>query len=203
LEYHRLVRWRLTLAGVPLQLDWTLLLGPLLLSGFRFAPLEWLLVLGLLGLHALGHLAAAWLVGGRVTRLELTGFGGTCECSGYRSSLGQAFVAWGGLIAQAAVLAAATLAPTGWPAPLLEVATQSNAWLFAVNLVPSGPLDGAEAWKLPWLLGRRLRARVRGRRGVVYEVEAARKLSPDDPHHAEARALAAQLIEDARRDETP
>lgn len=195
------MRWRLTIAGKSVELDWTLILGPVLLSGLRFAPLEWLAVLALLVLHTLGHLAGAKLVGGLVTTVRLTGYGGACEWVGHRSPLERASVAWGGLLTQAAILFAATLAPSSWPAPLLRVATEGNAWLFAANLLPLRPLDGVEAWRLPWLLGRRLSAVARGQRGAIYETEATREVDPEDPHHAQAKELAARLIEQARRDD--
>ena len=77
-------------------------------------------------------------------------------------------------------------------------ATYSNAYLVALNLLPIAPLDGAEAWAFPSLLGRRARLRLTSHRNVVGDVP----LDHEPETTAQARDLAAQLLADARRDES-
>ncbi|MBL8950305.1 MAG: hypothetical protein JNK82_05990, partial [Myxococcaceae bacterium] len=80
------------------------------------------------------------------------------------SPKGRAAIAWGGIWAQLLVLAAAEAwlravgAPSSFTAlRIVSTLIEANLWLIAVNLVPLPPLDGAEAWRLPILLGRALR----------------------------------------------
>src|SRR5690606_35346299 len=87
--------------------------------------------------------------------VELTGFGGRCLWAGQPTPVERALVAWGGVLAQLALLVPALLVvlfvplpPVGFAADLLEAFTRSNAFLAAVNLIPIRPLDGAEAWPL-------------------------------------------------------
>src|SRR5262249_7247385 len=85
---------------------------------------------------------------------DITGFGGLCRWSGYPTARERSIIAWGGVLAQAAVFAVATsvVAVLGWPHGLLgqlaNVLIRTNAWLMLINLLPFPPLDGAEAWAL-------------------------------------------------------
>jgi Zn-dependent protease len=79
----------------------------------------------------------------------------------------RAAIAWGGVLAQLALLIPALAVALFLPAPqsaflaeLLEAFTRTNAILIAFNLIPIKPLDGAEAWPLFGHLRRR-RARVK------------------------------------------
>lgn len=199
------------LGRVPVRLHWSVLLGLLVFSGFRFDPVGWLGVLGLILVHEAGHALVVKWAGGRATTIELTGFGGLCRWEGDVSPTGRAAIAWGGVWAQLVVLAVAVslgalgVQPEsvfGWR--LLSIATASNVWMIAFNLLPVSPLDGAEAWRLPLLLGRRVRARLSGHRDVVHEpAEPADDFAHDAPEADRARALASELLDAARRPEEP
>lgn len=69
-------------------------------------------------------------------------------------------IAWGGVWAQTLVLLA--LGPVVRADSLVaSVVVGCNVAMMLVNLIPLVPFDGAEAWVLPLLLGRRLRDRFR------------------------------------------
>jgi len=153
--------------GVPVRAHWTLPLGALLLSGGRFAPGLWVGVLLVVALHELGHALFVHRFGLVNLGLDLTGFGGRCRWAGHPSEVQRAAIAWGGVLAQLALLIPALGVALFLPMPrspflaeLLEAFTRTNAILIAFNLIPIKPLDGAEAWPLFGHL-RRQRARVK------------------------------------------
>lgn len=199
------------LGRVPVRLHWTVLLGLLVFSGFRFDPIGWVGVLGLILVHEAGHALVVKWAGGRATAIELTGFGGLCRWEGDVSPAGRAAIAWGGVWGQLVVLAVAVslgalgVQPEsvfGWR--LLSIATDSNAWMIAFNLLPVAPLDGAEAWRLPLLLGRQVRAWLTGHRDVAHvPAEPTDDFAHDSPEADQARALANELLDAARRPEEP
>jgi Zn-dependent protease len=144
--------------GVPVRLHWTLPLGALVFSGFRFAPVFWFAFFFLVFIHELGHAVLVQRFGHRATSIEITGFGGLCRWNGHASALERAAIAWGGVAAQAALGLSTVLVllVAGRPshpalAELAYVFTWTNLWLVGINLLPFPPLDGAEAWKLPAL----------------------------------------------------
>lgn len=154
--------------GVPVRAHWTLPLGALLLSGGRLAPGLWLGVLLVVALHEVGHALFVHRFGLVNLGLDLTGFGGRCRWAGHPTEVQRAAIAWGGVLAQLALLIPAValallLPPLESPflAGLLEAFTRMNAILIAFNLLPVPPLDGAEAWPL---FGHLARARARKRR---------------------------------------
>jgi len=163
--YLTLGRWR----GAVIRLHWSILMGALLFGGFRFDPVFMLGFVGLVLLHEIGHGLVVWRFGHSVSVIEATGFGGTCHWSGNATPFEESAIAWGGVLAQAVLLVCAYgwLALVGPPPSaagwtLLELATRTNLWLIAVNLMPVPPLDGARAWKIfaHW--------RERGKSGVPY-----------------------------------
>jgi Zn-dependent protease len=198
-------------ARVPVRLHWSVLVGLFVFSGLRIDPVGWVGVLGLILAHEIGHALVVRWAGGRATAIELTGFGGLCRWEGDVSPIGRAAIAWGGIWAQLLVLGVAT----AWEATsepgsyaafrLLSIATFSNVWMIGFNLLPVPPLDGAEAWRLPVLLGRALRRRVSSDRDAGEPPR--RDEAPDDglesgtPEAEAARSIAAQLLEEARRPE--
>lgn len=197
------------LGRVPVRLHWSVLLGLLVFSGFHFDPIGWLGVLALILVHEAGHALVVKWAGGRATAIELTGFGGLCRWEGDVSPIGRAAIAWGGIWGQLVVLAVAMALPALGAAPdsrvgfhLWSIATQSNVWLIAFNLLPVSPLDGAEAWPLPLLLGRRVRASLSAHRDVAHVPDAQGDDFPEDsPQADQARALASQLLDAAREPE--
>jgi len=146
--------------GAPIRAHWSTPLGLLVLSGFSLSPGEWLVLALLILVHELGHATIAWKLGYDVEGIDITGYGGTCACSGDLTRYEAALIAWGGVLAQACVLlVAGLLSLAGIAPPYAHVLIASNAWLIAVNLLPIPGLDGALAWHLPiaWSAERGLR----------------------------------------------
>jgi Zn-dependent protease len=141
------------LRAVPIRLHWTLPLGALLFSGFSFAPGSWLGFFLLVLLHELGHAAIVRAFRLRVVGIDITGFGGLCHWSGVATPTQRGAIAWGGVLAQAALLVVTTIAlvvggsPTSrFAGEMASVFTFTNLWLIGINLLPIPPLDGHEAW---------------------------------------------------------
>ena len=196
------------IAGVPLRIHWTAILGAYVFAGFRFDAVAWLTIGGLIIAHELGHALVVKAVKARPTLIELTGYGGLCHWRGDPSPIGRAAIAWGGIWAQLLVLAAATAwfqlagPPRDFTAlRVLSTLTYSNAWMIAFNLLPIPPLDGAEAWRLPILLGRSLR------KPAVNAVMPPPPSSDPRDHEFEAghrrdevKAIVSNILEDARKE---
>lgn len=141
--------------GVPVRLHWTLPLGALLFSGGRVAPGLWLGLVLVVALHEAGHALVVHRAGLVNLGVDLTGFGGRCRWAGYPSEIQRALVAWGGVLAQLALLVVTLVSVwiVGSPeAPflsdLVHAFSTTNAILIALNLIPLKPFDGAEAWPL-------------------------------------------------------
>lgn len=154
--------------GVPLRLHWTLPLGMVLLGGLRFAPGLWAGLLIVVALHEAGHALLVHRLGLVNLGVDLTGFGGRCRWAGDPSAIQRALIAWGGVLAQLALLVVSVvvLAIVGRPelrflAELADAFTRANVVLIVINLIPLSPLDGAEAWPL---IGHLWRDRARRRR---------------------------------------
>src|SRR5690606_15128439 len=101
-----------------------------------------------------------------------------CRYEGRVSPLARSAIAWGGVLAQAALfgitwaLLATPWAPRHWlPAQMLSVWLEPNLVLIALNLLPFRPLDGAEAWKLFGRLRRRRRPEAPPRPRAYADVE--------------------------------
>ena len=198
-------------AGVQVRLHWTAVVGAYVFTGFRFDPVAWGCFFGLVFAHELGHALVVKACRATATAIELTGFGGLCYWRGDVSATGRAAIAWGGVWAQLVVLALAEaywhfaqprLDWNGWR--VLLTLTSSNAWMAAFNLVPLAPLDGAEAWRLPVLLGRWLRGLVGGapsetlvRPPVHDEAEEAFEAGE---RRNEVKGMVSQLLDDARKE---
>ncbi|MBL8910570.1 MAG: hypothetical protein JNM17_07680 [Archangium sp.] len=204
--------WALTVGHwkrVPIKLHATLPLGLFAFSGFRFAPVQWLCTIVLIGVHELGH---AWVVkrcGGQATEVVIHGFGGWCAWLGDVSPLGRAAIACGGVMAQLILLIIVLIAdaigvwPTGPEArTVFWSLTMSNAWMIGFNLLPFRPLDGAEAWQFPYLLGKSVRRSLTVHRNVVKADNDFVDTSVGDGGvKAQAENIAAQLLADARKPE--
>ena len=149
--YFQLGRWR----GVPLRIHVLTPLGALFFTGFRFEPGAWLGFLLLVLLHEMGHALLVMRYRLHVSSIDLHAYGGVCHWSGKATTWERAVIAWGGVMAQVALLivtvgAIAILGPprTMFARELVEVFTRTNLWLMLINLAPFPPLDGAEAWKI-------------------------------------------------------
>ena len=144
--------------GGAIRLHFSIPLAAFVFGRFAFVPGFWLGFVTIVLFHELGHAAMVRLVGARVSNIDVHGLGGSCSWYGNPTPLGRAWIAWGGVLAQAVVLAFAwtwiLVRPphSVFAAQLLSAYTYSNLWLMAINLLPIPPLDGAEAWALPGLL---------------------------------------------------
>jgi stage IV sporulation protein FB len=204
--YFQLGRWR----GVPIRIHVLTPLGALLFTGFRFAPGAWVGFLLLVLLHEMGHALLVMRYRLRVSSIDLHAYGGICHWSGQATEWERSVIAWGGVIAQVALLAVTvgTVVVVGLPRTmfvreLIEVFTRTNLWLMLINLAPFRPLDGAEAWKIVGAFRRRWASGPAfgpSGRSVTSPFETSRpssrrpgKLSPD-----EARRIA-NAFEDAVR----
>jgi stage IV sporulation protein FB len=183
------------LGGVPLRFHVSILALPILKFVLGWSAVGALASLGIILAHELGHAAVVRMAGARPLNIVLTAFGGWCAWQGGAGPIGRACIAWGGVWAQLLILAASLLFEPMGPvsAELIATAQGWNVSVLLLNLIPLKPLDGAEAWGLPWLLGRAVRARL-GRRRRPVVVDPTFGLEPND----EAKRIAAQLLRDAR-----
>lgn len=176
------------LDGVPLYLHWSTIVLPtaaLFLAPTRL-PLTVVVLLAyfaVLLLHEWGHVLAARRRRCAAHSIELYPILGITRYSMPWSRLDDAFIAWGGVLAQLVVALPLVLATSrhGFEGPELVNAAVAilghlSLIIAAFNLVPLEPLDGARAWRvLPVLY-----------RGVVAGLGAAprrreRKRSPRAP----------------------
>jgi Zn-dependent protease len=152
------------LRGAPVRVHFTLLVGALFWSGFRFAPAFWLGFALLIFVHELGHALFVLHFDLGLTEIALHGAGGHCAHRRTGTQFQEAAVAWGGVLAQLTLWLAtqAWLLALGPPrsaaaASLVAVFGRTNLWLAAFNLIPVEPFDGARAWRLAGMLVARLR----------------------------------------------
>jgi len=157
--------------GAPIRFHWSVLVGVLFLTGFRFAPAAWLGIVALIVVHELGHAALVLRYGLRVMSIDVHGFGGECRWAGEATPWQRAVIAWGGVLAQLVLLAGtfgfiyAIGAPvTGFGREIAAVFTETNLMLMAINLLPVPPLDGSNAWSIVRLWRSRRASASRGRR---------------------------------------
>jgi len=201
-----------TLRGVPIRLHWSIPLGCIVFSGFNFVPAFWVAFTFLVLAHELGHAAVVRWFHHRTLSVDVTGFGGLCRWSGHASSFERSAIAWGGVLAQAAILLPTFLLVTILGSPtnphVAQVAyafTHSNLFLIGLNLLPFPPLDGAEAWKIfrqgrfqGWLASLRARKPKRrapaSTRAKVIDLEGARRKRQQDVAQGSPKELADELI---------
>ena len=162
------------LFGIPITLHFTLPLGLFLFGGLRFAPGFWCAAMLLLVAHELGHAAVVRRTGHEVTQIVLHGLGGLCYWRGAASPMARAKIAWGGVLAQLAILVVACSVfmvwhehRPRWARDVESALVTANFGLLALNLVPIRPLDGAEAWPLIGLFVGRMRGRRRKKAAQV------------------------------------
>src|SRR4051812_17573189 len=153
------------LRGAPVRVHWSAPVGPLFFGQLRFVPGFWLAFVGLILVHEIGHAFMVAAFGGRVRAIDVTGIGGECRYDGNVSPIQRALIAWGGVLAQLAVLIVAGLLLLVFGSPesqffadVAQACTFYNLTLIGLNLLPFRPLDGHEAWKLVPLLRARASA---------------------------------------------
>jgi hypothetical protein len=152
--YLHCFNWR----GVPVRLHWSVLA----LGAFEVAlGRSWVRLLGfafIILMHELGHAVLVKRYGLRVTAIQIHPLGGECIHEPTRNQRQNVIIAWGGVLAQAVLIAAAFAAVFFWPEirgryvnEVLSVLTVSNAFMIAFNLIPIRPLDGHTAWQVKHL----------------------------------------------------
>ncbi len=189
------------ISGVPVRLHWTAPLGAWFFSGLSFDPAAILCFLGVVLVHELGHALMVKLSGARVVGIELTGYGGVCRWQGDPPVLARGRIAWGGVWAQLALAAVvAVFWELGGPGQSLRpLLVDRNLGMALFNLLPVPPLDGFEAWQLPFKWGRQVRARLTGR-PADFEPLTAPPVEDFGDHQAQAKQIADALLAQARRD---
>ena len=169
MENHwELGRW----SGIPVSLHWTvLLIFPWLYAftgSFMFALIGSLAYVVVLIVHEFGHVAVARWRGHYVESIDLQGLHGRTALGSHASHRDEIAIAWGGVGAQAIVLAATLVfAPmldrvgNYWVAmvagPVILMFTKWNIFLMVAALLPIGPMDGHKAWAVIPLIRQRLR----------------------------------------------
>jgi stage IV sporulation protein FB len=141
--------------GAPVRIHWSAPLGAIAFTGFTFSPGLWAGFFLLVILHELGHAALVRRFGYQVVAVRVHAFGGDCQWAGNPTRAEVAVVAWGGVLAQAALWVAASVlllvlgeptSPVLWA--LAMTFTHVNARMILLNLMPIPPLDGHLAWPL-------------------------------------------------------
>ncbi|MFO0606610.1 MAG: hypothetical protein U0324_25790 [Polyangiales bacterium] len=205
--YVRFGSWR----GAPFLWHWSLPLALYVLSGMSFRPARWAAVTLLVLAHELGH--AYWVrrYGAEVLSIRLLPLGGLCVWRGDVTERQRSVIAAGGVMAQAAVWLATTLAvrfaptiPYEWLWDVVYAWTTSNVFMMVVNLLPVAPLDGHEAWQLPirWVQERAQRAELARVRLQAAERRRAREartaVRVEDVPSVEAAATGVQAKDAAQ-----
>lgn len=161
-DHWNLGRW----AGIPVAMHWTLLLNfawlYLLLNDLIATAIAAATLFVLFVAHEFGHVVLLRWRRIKVEDITFNGLHGrtTHECA---SHLDAGIAAWGGVLAQLALLLASLVAqvflaphlsPLAWTvfAPVLFVLIKLNIFLLLLALLPIGPFDGREAWAgLPYM----------------------------------------------------
>jgi Zn-dependent protease len=151
------MNWR----GVPIVLDWTVLVGLPWLYFLRKRNLAdtataFVAFLLLLLIHELGHAAMAKWRKVPVIEIRLFFMHGYCRHEAPNKRADEIWIAWGGVAAQLAVLLLAlgvsellkaqALVAYLHARPALEILIVANFIIMSINLLPVAPLDGAKAW---------------------------------------------------------
>ena len=190
--------WQLgTWGRIPVSLHWTALLTFAWLYIILRSVVDTLIggvaLLLVFAAHEYGHVFMLRRRHIAVSSITFFGVHGETAYNEYAAKPGDAIaVAWGGVAAQLLVLLLAiaanafipfesvAFAPTIW-GPAYYVFTQFNVFLMIVALLPIGPFDGHDAW--------RVFARLRGpRRGAVQKKRAVPvqepepELTPEEQH---------------------
>ncbi|MBS2020198.1 MAG: hypothetical protein JST00_45485 [Deltaproteobacteria bacterium] len=141
--------------GAPFRVHWTTPVGLLVLTRFSFDLAVWAALTLIIVVHELGHVFLARRYGLRVVSIDLTALGGVCRLAGDPTRREAAIVAWGGVLAQGALLVAALLlkgvlhvVAFGVMDGVFDTLVHTNLAVAAFNLLPIAPLDGKEAWRL-------------------------------------------------------
>ena len=109
--------------------------------------------------HELGHAVLANRLGYKVDRIRIFPIHGLCLYEEPYSPYEDSIIAWGGVLAQlvlfvpaGAILVLFGNTSFGSINVLLVGFTYINAFIMAINLMPSPGLDGRKAWRLPVII---------------------------------------------------
>lgn len=189
---------------IPLRLHWSVLLLPLWILLFSHDLSRALLgsyaYLCLLVVHEFGHAWVVRRVGAVNEHIELHIFHGACYHRAVDTPLKNIAVAWGGVGAQAVVLALSLAliaaldlqvhggrsAHAPFYVDILWIFTVANLVMIIINLLPFAPLDGKTAWRI-------LRYRRRPR-----QVATPQRQKPKPQPAAEADKVVYTLLERLR-----
>lgn len=156
-----------TVARVPIYAHWSILLGMFLLGGRSVANVgQWFGFIVVILVHEFGHVWLFRKYHYPPALVYIHGFGGECRSYGSPTPWEASVIAWGGIVAQAALWNLAFW-PTYFGVLPSSVGTSGfftailgfNVLAMGINLIPVAPLDGHLAWQLPWLLYQRLQSR--------------------------------------------
>jgi Zn-dependent protease len=204
LGFWQLGRWK----DVPVALHWSALLPfawCLLDRQDLLATLSSVLAfLVLMAVHEMGHAVAARSRGIEVIGVRLYLLHGVCEHEAPEREEDDILIAWGGVLAQLCLLAAALLVlhaasallPGSAPVlqPVLFVFIHANIVIAAINLFPMAPLDGHRAWRVVPLLWRAAKLRLLVREWLLRRAsDARRRREIEKASHAAADELLDRL----------
>ena len=137
--------------GAPVRVHVFAPLFALLMPGHPTTPGTVVGLLLVVLAHELGHALLIRAVGARVQRIDLLPWGGECAYVGSGSEFHESIIAWGGVLAQFAVMIPAQLVltyqvpPTPFAADFLWSLSFGSFMLAMFNLLLVPPLDGAKA----------------------------------------------------------
>ena len=141
--------------GIPLRVHVATPIGLFVFSGFAFNPAVWAALVFVILVHELGHAALVRRYRLYVLSIDITGVGGVCRYAGRPTEIQDSVIAWGGVLAQAALLVITEIAgktlgfgSNSFVTQFAETLTGANLFLIAFNLLPIPSLDGAKAWLL-------------------------------------------------------
>lgn len=121
-------------------------------------------LVALILLHEFGHAAVAHHFGYRVQSIWFSLIHGRCVYDAPTDAWERCLIAWGGVTAQMVVAVPLLLldsflrTPPWISGPVVLILGYWSVFLVIFNLIPSGALDGATAWRIIPLLRGRLRA---------------------------------------------
>jgi Zn-dependent protease len=179
---------------IPVTMHWTVLLNIvwlyLMMPSLIMAAVGSVAALVLYMAHEFGHVAILRWKKIPVASINLTGLHGETTYGYAKNAWDTMLIAWGGVLAQLAILALAWFVPmfvdlNGFGAvsayvvfPVLFVFTRFNLFLIIVALLPIGPFDGREAWRAIPLIRSAIRKRI----------QKAREPTPEQRKEFEARS---------------
>jgi Zn-dependent protease len=182
-------------ARVPVRVHLATPIGLFVFTGFSFHPVLWAGFVLIILVHELGHAALVRKFRLPVRSIDINGIGGVCRYEGRATEVQESVIAWGGVLAQAVLLAVVQGIGQIWGfhddtlvGQIAKTLIAANVFLMAVNLVPFPPLDGAKAWMLfRWrnlktLAKRSRRAALKARAAAIErEMDALREADRLEP----------------------